>query len=213
MRIGRDRKGSKAEEVQNKEEESWRREVNSDDVKWAGFELCGWVNLQCRCIRHRFDYGAIILLDERFREERNVACISKWLRKSIRQYDSFDESLEGLKSFFIDVKERVSKTANNLQSPCVNIEEIPSVDPSKPRKKNQKANKSSLFREKLEPNSSPTIEKPGPICHPLPVVTKYNSSFTQTDSEVQALVSTNEKHIGGCVEFTGLECDFEKQSR
>lgn len=117
-----------------------------------------------RCIRHRFDYGAIILLgncfelfvhvvpsiylrsscflkfvlicissickshfvlfnrdaqipcqwdynaafywqaDERFQEERNRAHISKWLRKSIKQYDSFDASLEGLKSFFRDVK-------------------------------------------------------------------------------------------------------------
>ena len=42
--------------------------------------------------------------DERFQEERNTAYISKWLRKSIRQYHSFDMSLERLKSFFIDAK-------------------------------------------------------------------------------------------------------------
>ncbi|CAN0927430.1 Fanconi anemia group J protein homolog [Linum grandiflorum] len=57
-----------------------------------------------RCIRHKSDYGAIIFLDERFKEERNTAYVSKWLRKSIQHYGSFDESLEGLKSFFRDAK-------------------------------------------------------------------------------------------------------------
>ncbi|EPS66376.1 hypothetical protein M569_08401, partial [Genlisea aurea] len=53
-----------------------------------------------RCIRHRFDYGAIIFLDERFHRERNRVYISKWLRNTIKLYDSFEESLESLKSFF-----------------------------------------------------------------------------------------------------------------
>ncbi|CDY65898.1 BnaCnng49030D [Brassica napus] len=60
-----------------------------------------------RCIRHRFDYGAIIFLDERYREQRNRASISKWLRQSIKLYDNFEESMEGLRSFFNSAKERV----------------------------------------------------------------------------------------------------------
>ncbi|KAK7321841.1 hypothetical protein VNO77_32829 [Canavalia gladiata] len=59
-----------------------------------------------RCIRHKLDYGAIILLDERFREERNRAFLSKWLRRPLRVYNRFDLSLEGIKSFFEDAKER-----------------------------------------------------------------------------------------------------------
>ncbi|KAK4276444.1 hypothetical protein QN277_014596 [Acacia crassicarpa] len=59
-----------------------------------------------RCIRHRLDYGAVILLDERFKEERNRAFISKWLRKTLRIYDSFDLSLKGLRSFFEKAKEQ-----------------------------------------------------------------------------------------------------------
>lgn len=46
----------------------------------------------------------ILQADERFRQEKNLTYISKWIRKSIRQHDSFDQSLEGLKSFFRDVK-------------------------------------------------------------------------------------------------------------
>jgi hypothetical protein len=53
-----------------------------------------------------FDFEGVYFLqaDERYQEERNKAYISKWLRKPIRQYDSFEISIEGLKSFFKDVK-------------------------------------------------------------------------------------------------------------
>ncbi|KAL1110964.1 hypothetical protein V6Z11_D02G024300 [Gossypium hirsutum] len=54
------------------------------------------------CIRHRYDYGAIILLDE-----KNRAHISKWLRLSIRMYGSFEKSLDELRSFFREVKDLV----------------------------------------------------------------------------------------------------------
>ncbi|KAE9617276.1 putative RNA helicase [Lupinus albus] len=67
-----------------------------------------------RCIRHKLDYGAIILLDERFREERNRAFISKWLRRTLRVYDSFDVSLEGLKSFFKDAKEQYGTNTSSI---------------------------------------------------------------------------------------------------
>ncbi|KAE8736190.1 hypothetical protein F3Y22_tig00000132pilonHSYRG00134 [Hibiscus syriacus] len=57
-----------------------------------------------RCIRHRYDYGAIILLDWRFQDEKNRAYISKWLRPSIKMYGSFEKSLDELRSFFSEVK-------------------------------------------------------------------------------------------------------------
>ncbi|XP_013609912.1 PREDICTED: Fanconi anemia group J protein homolog [Brassica oleracea var. oleracea] len=60
-----------------------------------------------RCIRHRFDYGAIIFLDERYRQQRNRVSISKWLRQSIKLYDNFEESMQDLKSFFPSAKEHV----------------------------------------------------------------------------------------------------------
>lgn len=62
-----------------------------------------------RCIRHKYDYGAFILLDCRFQDEKNRAYISKWLRPSIREYESFEKSLDELRSFFGDVKDLVGK--------------------------------------------------------------------------------------------------------
>ncbi|KAJ0966761.1 hypothetical protein J5N97_023678 [Dioscorea zingiberensis] len=72
-----------------------------------------------RCIRHQRDYGAIILLDERFKEERNLTYISRWLRKSIKQYDSFDKSLEGLQTFFENAEKQFGqKQRATLQDEC-----------------------------------------------------------------------------------------------
>ncbi|EGF80917.1 hypothetical protein BATDEDRAFT_1044, partial [Batrachochytrium dendrobatidis JAM81] len=39
-----------------------------------------------RCIRHRNDWGAIILLDERFSQSRCTSNLSKWMRTKIRQW-------------------------------------------------------------------------------------------------------------------------------
>ncbi|KAL0694094.1 hypothetical protein Bca4012_061274 [Brassica carinata] len=45
--------------------------------------------------------------DERYRQQRNRVSISKWLRQSIKLYDNFEESMQGLKSFFPSAKEHV----------------------------------------------------------------------------------------------------------
>jgi hypothetical protein len=37
-----------------------------------------------RCIRHRYDYGAIMLLDERFQEPRNQRYLSRWVRGAVK---------------------------------------------------------------------------------------------------------------------------------
>ncbi|RDX73613.1 Fanconi anemia group J protein-like protein, partial [Mucuna pruriens] len=98
-----------------------------------------------RCIRHKLDYGAIVLLDERFREERNRAFISKWVRRPLRVYDSFDLSLEGLKSFFEDAKERYDmNTVHATQNLGLNGDDVQNKDHNArfTRKKHQKLNKS-----------------------------------------------------------------------
>ncbi|VVA92007.1 unnamed protein product [Arabis nemorensis] len=92
-----------------------------------------------RCIRHRFDYGAIIFLDERYRQQRNRVSISKWLRQSINLYDNFEESMQGLKAFFNTVKERVDikklESRENQSKECK-------------RSENQMQNKSSHVEPK-----------------------------------------------------------------
>ncbi|KAK8646355.1 hypothetical protein V6N13_120144 [Hibiscus sabdariffa] len=80
-----------------------------------------------RCIRHRYDYGAIILLDWRFQDEKNRVYISKWLRPSIRMYESFEKSLDELRSFFSEVKDLVAK--NKQLSSLAKYEITPPMKP------------------------------------------------------------------------------------
>ena len=42
-----------------------------------------------RVIRHRFDYGAIILADRRFAYQKNVNSLSSWIKPHIKQIQSF----------------------------------------------------------------------------------------------------------------------------
>ncbi len=56
-----------------------------------------------RVIRHRFDYGAIFLCDERFGNGKNRAVInglSKWLKPLCHHYNSFGEVVRAVSGFF-----------------------------------------------------------------------------------------------------------------
>lgn len=171
-----------------------------------------------RCIRHRFDYGGIILLDERFREDRNTAYISKWLRKSIKQYESFDMSLERLKSFFIDAKEQVGdKAVNVLQSAETNVQEILSMDQiiGSTRKKNQKLKKPDHGVQKVVSNNTRVTKRTARICHSP--TTEYNTFFHQQRSpgntKFQKFVLKDEEGFSTCKEYIDLECSPQKDSR
>lgn len=53
-----------------------------------------------RCIRHRNDWGALILVDDRFRSNpsRYISGLSKWIRQQI-QHHSFESAMESLAEF------------------------------------------------------------------------------------------------------------------
>ncbi|CEP10455.1 hypothetical protein [Parasitella parasitica] len=52
-----------------------------------------------RCIRHRNDWGAIILLEERFNNRNVVNGLSKWVKGQFKQLSHFGSSMEGLEHF------------------------------------------------------------------------------------------------------------------
>ncbi|CAA7020094.1 unnamed protein product [Microthlaspi erraticum] len=57
--------------------------------------------------------------DERYRQPRNRASISKWLRQSINLYDNFEDSMEGLRSLFNTQKEPVDSKMLGFQDKTV----------------------------------------------------------------------------------------------
>ncbi|KFP80428.1 Fanconi anemia group J protein, partial [Apaloderma vittatum] len=54
-----------------------------------------------RCIRHRNDWGALILVDDRFRNNPNkyITGLSKWIRQQIKHHENFSSALESLQEF------------------------------------------------------------------------------------------------------------------
>jgi hypothetical protein len=53
-----------------------------------------------RVIRHKNDYGAIILCDERFSSPRHVSQLSKWLRDDVVTYTTYGSATSSLARFF-----------------------------------------------------------------------------------------------------------------
>lgn len=53
-----------------------------------------------RCIRHRKDYGAILLLDSRYRDGAHTSSISKWMRGSIQEVERSELVLSHFLAFF-----------------------------------------------------------------------------------------------------------------
>ncbi|XP_026538513.1 Fanconi anemia group J protein [Notechis scutatus] len=88
-----------------------KRKYNDQHSKARGL-LTGsqWYEIQAyralnqalgRCIRHRSDWGALILVDDRFGKSPNkyTAGLSKWIRQQIHHYKDFDCALSSLGAF------------------------------------------------------------------------------------------------------------------
>ncbi|CAG9461204.1 unnamed protein product [Pedinophyceae sp. YPF-701] len=56
-----------------------------------------------RCIRHRKDYGALILVDSRFQRPQNVAMLPRWVQSCLKQSYSSSEVLPELEDFLATV--------------------------------------------------------------------------------------------------------------
>jgi len=58
-----------------------------------------------RCIRHKKDWGAILMVDDRYRKNpRYVNSLSKWVRGKVVHYNNCNMMLNSLKTFSADMK-------------------------------------------------------------------------------------------------------------
>ena len=76
-----------------------------------------------RVIRHRHDYGAVLLLDHRFAEPRNRDGLSKWVRPHLRD-ETFGSTTRALVQFFKASKAKAEK-AKAIASQSVETKQRP----------------------------------------------------------------------------------------
>lgn len=65
-----------------------------------------------RVIRHKDDYGAILLCDRRFEGLSFKTALSSWIRPHMRKYTSFGSMIRELRHFFVTAEKTVG--AENL---------------------------------------------------------------------------------------------------
>lgn len=84
---------------QTKKQEEEEKVMNG--AQWYTVQALRAVNQAIgRAIRHRYDYGAIVLCDERFRSIPLQGQISKWIRPNIKVFQAFADGNGSLDRFF-----------------------------------------------------------------------------------------------------------------
>ncbi|OQV16894.1 Fanconi anemia group J protein-like protein [Hypsibius exemplaris] len=93
------------------EQVKMKRAYNDTNIKKGLLSGANWYDIQAfralnqalgRCLRHKNDWGALILLDVRFTEpqtSKNIQGLSKWLRPQIHSYAKFSLALASLDAF------------------------------------------------------------------------------------------------------------------
>lgn len=104
-----------------------------------------------RCIRHKKDYGAILLCDERFNNEYAVNKLSKWLRSSVKP-SRMEDCLRDLRSFYSGHEE--FKPTPNYKSSTANCGADNALSVPAMFATTNKSTKSTTIRSIFECNSS-----------------------------------------------------------
>ncbi|KAJ2866520.1 hypothetical protein GGH94_001488 [Coemansia aciculifera] len=70
-------------------------------AKWYDIQAFRAINQALgRCLRHKMDWGVIIMLESRFAQRWNVERLSKWVRQYMGVYRTFDEAKLDLDAFY-----------------------------------------------------------------------------------------------------------------
>ncbi|KAJ1870564.1 hypothetical protein LPJ55_004561 [Coemansia sp. RSA 990] len=78
--------------------------------KWYNIQAFRAINQALgRCLRHKNDWGAIIMLESRFAHPWNISQLSKWVRGSLQVYYTLGEAQQYLEKFY---QERIQDDLN-----------------------------------------------------------------------------------------------------
>lgn len=98
----------------------WNDQMKKSDSNCKLQSGAAWYEMQAfralnqalgRVVRHRYDYGAILLLDQRFEQKRVFNQLPSWTRGGVQRTDgSHQAALNGLKRFYGQVQQNIANT-------------------------------------------------------------------------------------------------------
>ena len=103
----------------------WLQYLKGDE--WYSLEATRAINQAIgRVIRHKDDYGAIILLDARFSNPRVKSNLSLWLRQHITDMKNFGEIIRNVRTFFQQAQEKMPQ----VETKTIVIEQLIEMEAS-----------------------------------------------------------------------------------
>jgi len=102
--------------------------LSSDD--WYRQQAARAVNQAIgRVIRHRHDFGAVILCDERFANKSNREMLPMWVNPHLRVHGKFAPALSSIRQFFNEIdKDPSLKVRQGKRRPHISLEFDGSID-------------------------------------------------------------------------------------
>jgi hypothetical protein len=163
-----------------------------------------------RCIRHRHDWGAILLLDERFTSEKILNGLSKWVRQRIEVFENFDYALQSLSEFVEKASKETIRHCKSLSQHSNSItvihterkdmtsshQEIPHINEMNPLKSKENDDSNTMMKV-LAHHPTIKLENPtiGDVITAVATTTTTNTSTITTtlsdhfESAVNTLVN------------------------
>jgi regulator of telomere elongation helicase 1 len=134
--------------------------------QWYSQEACRAINQAIgRVIRHKEDYGAIILADQRFLAPNQQNSLSAWLRPQMKIYESFALATQSLANFF---KSHNNATATNNKTTPNTTE------------------KSMLIRSASNSSNANVARSVSSFSSAVPSKNSWSSSFSQLEMGLTA---------------------------
>ncbi|XP_025927172.1 Fanconi anemia group J protein isoform X1 [Apteryx rowi] len=175
-----------------------------------------------RCIRHRNDWGALILVDDRFRNNPNkyITGLSKWIRQQIKHHENFGSALESLNAFARKNQKgiggssqcnsellHVPSSSKDL-SPASSLEATIHLSPDVPAESEEQ----NLVPE-INIFTTVTSVNPATSSQPSTIMATMKQSGQKVDGEGHSHHATQrEKHMDSTPKMLATETEREKKN-
>lgn len=153
-----DKRSSLKKEFQDTQNRNNPLHINGS--KWYSQQAYRAINQAVgRVIRHRLDWGSILLVDQRYCHAEHYGQLSKWLRGNVQIVNNFEDSIIPIKLYYSNlINDAVFNEKSNIDPITIEDEDDPVKVP------NQTMTKSSLIfkanKEKAEEAVAKKVKKP-----------------------------------------------------